>query len=388
MPQIVLVGDWGIKSLGDDAMLQVLVKGILNRIEDAQIVPFSWLAMEPRRDDTVEISAARVKQFVESNTQLLARAGGESGGTRRVVKHGLWDVFEQADLVVLGGGNLLTDLNPSFFTSPMQRYTYLVGVTQALGVPLFACGVSIGPFWTSWAPKLARRILGSCEAITVRDAPSLEVVRGLGLDAELLPDLALALEPARRQGAKKVERELFIAVSPRITTDGSLGWMEPVAEALYEINRQIGLIPLLIPHCRFARYTHDDDTHVCLMLREMLGGEIPIVDASIADDPPAALAVYGRCAGALAMRMHGAVFAAMTGVPFVALDYWPKMHGFCEQVGVEALPMDATATEIVAAFGEVWEQRVSESVRLRERVAAMREQIPQYFDIIAELAGG
>ena len=156
MPQIAVVGTWGIHSLGDDAILHVLARGLLNNTEDETLIPFSWMATAPRAGDTVEGQLQRVDEYLQSCADIMGRSTPSAKQTLAVKHKGAWDIFESADMVVLGGGNLLTDVNKCIFDSPMQRYAFLFAVTRALKIPVVALGQSIGPIETEWGEAIAR----------------------------------------------------------------------------------------------------------------------------------------------------------------------------------------------------------------------------------------
>ena len=69
-------------------------------------------------------------------------------------------------------------------------------------------------------------------------------------------------------------------------------------------------------------------------------------------------------------------------MPHVALDYWPKVRGFCDWTGSPCLDLDDDG--VVDVFVDLWHRRDEERERLQARVAEMRAMIPRYWDVIEE----
>jgi len=243
--------------------------------------------------------------------------------------------------------------------------------------------VSLGPLTHDWSHKLVAGALAECTAVIVRDRASQDLARELGCEAVLLPDLAMGLEPV---GDVKLENDYF-AVAPKWLNLGSGydAWAERLIDIVGRIGEATGLTPLLIPHCQFPRQPVDNDMTLCQEVLTRLGGDTSIVKGPGSLVPEIVLGLYRQCQAALTVRLHGAVFAAAAGVPHVALNYWPKVAGFCDWTGSPCLDLDDDG--IVDAFLDVWQRRDEERGRLQARVAEMRAMIPRYWDVIEEAIG-
>lgn len=389
MKNIVVCGEYGIRSLGDEAMLHVMANNLTRRLGDISLTPLGRLIAIPMAEEDVETLCNRIAEEMHASWINLMANAREPEKLHDALPVGkVWDVMgddrewaalERADLLLLGGGNLFLDVNPNFLFGSMTYFTFMVAAAKTLNVPVMMIGVSVGPLLTTWAHKLTAWVLDNCAAVTVRDQMSLKLVRKLGGEAELLPDLALGIS-ARESNIKEGQ---YLAVAPKWTGDDSEIWGPKLARTLDRICDATGLEPLMIPHCTFERSVWDDDTNMCKWLKDKVKTG-HLVEGPGTRVPEAVLGVYAKCEAAITMRLHGAIFSAMAGTPFVALNYWPKVRGFCEYwAGSPCLEMDSD--RLLETFLALWELRDKERERLRQRVDEIRPLLERHWDIVEEI---
>lgn len=76
------------------------------------------------------------------------------------------------------------------------------------------------------------------------------------------------------------------------------------------------------------------------------------------------------------MRLHFLIFAAIAGVPFLALPYAGKVFDFVDAVGVPA-PVDAESSSaglLLAALDRLWDTRDQHRDRLRNSVPGLQDR--------------
>lgn len=385
MKQIVVLGEYAIQSLGDEAMLHGLCQGVAERLGgNVGFTPIGRLVLVPFDGEEFQEQQDRMRASIAASDALLYEALNGCGEVLSFLTHGHgspMQMIEQADLIILGGGALFLDINPSFVYGPMQFFASMIGIAEALGIPVYAAGMSVGPLEHKWGRKMAAAALGKCAAVTVRDKASQELARGLGVEAELVPDLACLMKPVSVIDSKGE----WVMVSPRYVTNS--GYLPRLAGALDRIVDETGAHILMIPHCRFKRTDSDNDEMVCrYLINEMEHKDkVNVLQGPGAQTPTLALNVYGHAEASLTVRLHGAVFSALAGTPFLALDYWPKVKGFCEWVDAMALPLDGDGW--VDAFLNMWEWREWERKRLEARAAELRALAVRHVDIVERLLG-
>jgi polysaccharide pyruvyl transferase WcaK-like protein len=86
------------------------------------------------------------------------------------------------------------------------------------------------------------------------------------------------------------------------------------------------------------------------------------------------------------MRLHFLIFAALRGVPFVALPYAGKVSGFLEDLQVPAPPMKlVNAGRLIAYIDQSWDQSRSMKAKLERNVAPLQKRAQETHRILVEL---
>ena len=343
--KVVMVGAHGIENAGDDAPLLVMARG-LRRLHPEVEFDFEVIARHP--DPLIE-EAADVR--FTSNLEYSSReeaAGrwfrGFNHGDDRSDLRRIEATIRDAHLVVAGAGNVLVDLSCELFRGPIPllgTYSFLADVHRT---PLFLYGISAGPLSTDHGRDLSSWIARRAAAVTVRDRSSAVLLDRLApeVHAEVLPDPVLALAPCddrafeaalAAEGIPRHSRGKRLAVALRDLSfmghDRTL-----VVETLERLSDRFEL--LFIPQ---STYRDADDRVEAEAVIRALGGAV--THAVRGRHRPEVLQRFYETADAtLAIRLHGAVFSAMRGVPVVALSYLPKVASFVETVGLEDLAFD------------------------------------------------
>jgi polysaccharide pyruvyl transferase CsaB len=317
----VLVAGWiGSTNLGDE----LVFAGVRRLLGDAQICAMSTApAATTAEHGVVAIDHRRV--------DLVARAARE------------------ADLVVVGGGGLIQDE-----TSPFNLPYHLSRAwLSALGrTPWIGLALGVGPLSTALGRRLALT-LSRAAAVTVRDEPSLELLRSLDVPAVVAADAAFHLDvPGSGEPPPQVEVQAdrdVIVVSLRPWSGGGgllpVGWRrdagEPdwfvptVAAALERASQQSGL-PV-----RFVALQTDRD-HA---LHQRVAAAMQVPSQLVV---PTRRSVLGELAASrlvVAMRYHAGIGATLAGRPSVLVGYSPKVDALAATLGDGAahLPFDREA---------------------------------------------
>jgi polysaccharide pyruvyl transferase WcaK-like protein len=164
------------------------------------------------------------------------------------------------------------------------------------------------------------------------------------------------------------------AICPRaLSTKHRILYHEPLSEPVISgIRRDIawaadwlsesGYEVVFIPMHRVP--PDDDIREIRAIMGLMRRGEPKFVGADML--PGEVMAVLGHMRLVLGMRLHSLILAVAQGVPFVGVDYDPKIKGFMELAGVEGLlcrPTDGSG-----AFIEVVERALNGGEALRARL--------------------
>jgi len=380
---VVLIGAHGTENAGDDAPLLVITEG-LRRMHPA--VDFAFTVFSRHDDPLPEVPAdVTFLPGVEVDTGddppgawFRGSPRGDDGTDFDRVDATIRD----ADLVIAGAGNALIDVPAEPFRGPLgllATYTFLADLHRT---PLLLYGVSAGPLSTRRGRDLAAWIVRRASAVTVRDRSSAVLLDRLApeVHAEVLPDPVLAIPPAddatfeAALAAEGIPRE---GQGPRLALAlrdlSALGHDRTlVVETLERLSDRFEF--LFVPQ---SVYREADDRAEAMTIADSLGGAVcHVVQGRY---PPGVLQrFFGTANVTLAVRLHGAVLSAMSGVPVVALSYLPKVASFVETVGLEELAYDIELADPKTLAEAVAQASDRDGDPLRRRCAYLARSVSGY----------
>lgn len=264
--------------------------------------------------------------------------------------------YRAAEVVVAAGGGYLGGQKAG--ANLIKAMNVRAGIDA--GRPTIVAPVTVNPS-SRWVERVLRWGLRGATTFS-RDDPSLERLRALGIDTELVPDIAIrAPTLLRARAAASSERRVpsgIIGWAPRGYRADHAAWGHPEAtqrailEAIRQVLRSSDHRLHLIAHVQAS--STDDDLRA---VEAILTGFTPAQRERIrVIEPPSTLAEavdrYRTLDVLVTSRMHAAIFAMAVGTPALAVAYEPKVHGVMTDLGLadRVLPVDGTLQpESVAA---------------------------------------
>jgi polysaccharide pyruvyl transferase WcaK-like protein len=277
------------------------------------------------------------------------------------------------DAVIVGGGNLLkaspTDLPAYADVADMAYPSVWIGAAAFAGreqIPLIfnAPGVQQPDLATSTARDVATEALSAAAYLTVRDEPSANVLRQLGLDPEIVPDTALLVGSLWSDVELRAEKEA-IAPGPTLTVHIKRRTLvEPpdeVACAIDDLAETLNARPVLVAIGR-CHGDHIAQREIAARMRSQ-----PVVLAQPASVRQVA-ALIGESVAYVGASLHGLITAVAFGRPatqVVQPGGLPKFKGFLDHIG--GVGRVATSWAEAAALPLVCDYDSSDAVERVER---------------------
>lgn len=365
--RVGISGSYGGLNLGDEAILQSIIAQ-LRRSLPVEITVFTRDADDTRRrhPDVARVVPART----------LARDA-------------VRPEIERLDLLMLGGGGILFD---------EEAKVYLREVELALEkrVPVMTYAISAGPLKTPEAQKLVRESLSRVDVVTVREPGALKVLEEAGVKRDIVvtADPALLLEPEplapgalEREGLDPARRLIGMSVrepgaaAPDIDETLYHALLANAADYMVErFDADVVLIPME-PKMLDVRHCH---AVIAQMLRaqraSVLKGEYTSGQM---------LSLVGRLAFAVGMRLHFLIFAALQGVPFVALPYSSKVEGFLADMKMVVPPLhQVNAGRLLAYIDQYWDRRAALQKSIKKLVPGLQKRARETNEIAVRLLTG
>lgn len=247
------------------------------------------------------------------------------------------------------------------------------------GVRLHAAGMSVGPFRSSEDERAIGHYLRRFRSVAVRDAPSAERARALGLSvvegfdlAVLLPELAWAQDgtarPAQQADGQQV---LGVSVCP-VESEGldqaRLGQerVQRLAAALRRCSGRTGGVSVRV--LEFNGHPRRGDAGLSRALADAVATDLPVEVVPYEGDVRKTVAALRGCHGLLGMRLHSAILAFAYDVPFALVDYHPKCREFGLTVGLDPARLVSSALDDPEALGFALDSLLAADRDLRVRM--------------------
>lgn len=301
----MISGYYGFSNTGDEAILLSMLNSIAKLLPETQYVVLSG---HPA-DTAVKFDVQSVHRF------------------------NLWGIVRElcrCRLFVSGGGSLLQNVTSS---RSLIYYLFLMLLAHWLGKPVMLYAQGVGPIDSSFLRKLTGWVLRKADFITVRDRESAEFLQSLGVQRsriKLTADVVFLLDKMplddgrvllNRYGVGTATAGLVGVAVRSWEGDRHFGALVDALDQIADQGKQLLLIPFQYP----------GDMACARKLQRALRHPSKILEQAC--DTGEMLSVIGNLDCLIGMRLHSLIFAAVMGVPFVALEYDPKVRGFVESVG-------------------------------------------------------
>ncbi len=350
--KVGISGSYGGLNLGDEAILQSMIK-------------------ELRRSLPVEITVfSRDVEDTRSRYQLERVIPVRSLTRSEVIPE-----IERLDLFILGGGGIL-------FDTAIKEYLREVNLAHEKGVPVMVYAVSAGPLQDPNMQKQVKESLNRAAVITVRERNAKKILEEAGIGCEIIvtADPAFLLEPEpipeaiiQREQLETGQRLFGMSVrepggaAPDLS---EIAYHELLANAAdYMIDRYDANIVFVPMEQRVLDVQHSHAV-VSKMLRPqrawVLRGEYT---------PGQVLAMMKQLDFAVGMRLHFLIFAALQGVPFVALPYATKVGGILEDLQIAMPPLRlVNAGRLISHIDRAWDSRETIISRIKTVLPEIQER--------------
>jgi polysaccharide pyruvyl transferase CsaB len=364
--RVGISGSYGGMNLGDEAILQGIVAQLRKSLS-VEITVFSRNA-----EDTE--SRHRVEHVVP---------------VRQLSRDEVAPEIRRLDLLILGGGGIL-------FDSEAKTFLREAMLAHELGVPVMVYAVSAGPLEDPAVQRLVCDCLDRAALVTVREREARRVLEEAGLkrEVEVTADPALLLQPEpvtrtvlQREGLDGERRRVGISVrepggaAPAVSEDTYHALLANAADFIVDrFDSDVVLVPL-------EREVQDMQHSHAVVARMLRAERATVLRGQYT--PGQLLTLVGRFDFAVGMRLHFLIFAALQGVPFVALPYASKVRGFLADLELETPPLEqVNAGRLIAYIDQAWDRRRSLVQRAQRKLPALRARASHTHELLLKLLDG
>ena len=270
---MLLAGYYGFGNLGDEAILEMILKQILE-ITD--------------RENITVLSGNKIVTRKKYNVNTIDRYNVLS----------ILIALKHSDVLIFGGGSLLQDVTSK---RSIYYYLFLIRLAKFMKNKIVMLSQGIGPIINEKSIKAVQSTLSLVDYITVRDNYSKEFLESIGVDAK---KIFLSTDPVinirndsilenEKQGAKK------ICFSLRNWKDYDVSHkISSVAKRLIENGME----------CHFIPFYYKEDLQLIDQVEEILGNKAVYYKEKLSTSN--AFDVIKTMDVMVGVRLHSLIFAA------------------------------------------------------------------------------
>jgi len=324
--KIMISGYYGFNNTGDEAVLTSMVRAFKEKIPQIKIVVLSQNPLQTSQ-------AYQVKAI--NRLHLIS----------------ILNCLRDTNLFISGGGGLLQDTTGKGWS--ILYYLGLILGAKIVKVPVMIYAQGVGPANKRINKKLIKWILNKVDLITLRDNPSKELLENLGV---VNPSIYVNSDPSfllRRKDTTDIMykyphlRELIysnnstvIGISVREYNENRKdlrGIFAKVADDLIE-NYKAKII--------FFPFKFDEDVNISEEIFSLMKNKNQANVLKSRLEPEELLSLLSRLSLMVGVRLHSIIFSTIAGIPFIALNYDPKVKNFVESLGLSELLLELNDTSL------------------------------------------
>lgn len=358
-----IAGSYGGLNIGDEAILTVAISALRTALPGVEVVAFSRNVAHTREHHDVDrVVPAREAMRVQVKSEV-----------------------QRLDLLLLGGGGILYDREA-------ESYLRLARVAQQMGVPTATYAIGAGPLERSSERQGVVEVLNRMRFVTVRDLDAKLLLEQIGVERPIAvtADPALLLK-ARPFPGRWLEREgigkkhQLVGMSVR-EPGGAAGELEPEVYHALLAHAADFIVDRFDADVLFVSMERQDIREAHRVIGQMavperaavLRGQYP---------PGELLGLMQHVDLAVGMRLHFLIFAAVAGVPLLALPYAGKVSALIKTLdmpGIDGVHRTQTGP-LLASIDRMWDLREQVHAQLDERLPVLQRRAAQTAPLIAEL---
>lgn len=302
MRKILLAGYYGYGNIGDEAILEMILKQLC-QVESISKENITVLSGNPKRTS----KKYNINAINRYNVFYLIKA---------ILKN---------SILVIGGGSLLQDVTSK---KSIYYYLFVIKLAQIARKKVIMLSQGIGPINNKISFKVTASILKKTDVITVRDNNSKKIIEDMGVDKS---KIYFSADPVITYGSEinyENKNKDMVKVCFSLRKHKNNNNIDEICKVIDKLNEN-NIMCYLIP------FHYYEDMEVLTKIENRLGNKCKYIKKKLS-----ALEVYKIISEMnllVGIRLHSLVFAASAGVPIIAISYDPKIDFFMENLDMNIL---------------------------------------------------
>ena len=318
--KIMISGYYGFNNTGDEAILKSMVRVFKKKLPGVKIVVLSQNPLQ-------------TSQFYQVKA------------INRLHLINILNCLRDANLFISGGGGLLQDSTGRGWS--ILYYLGLILGAMLFRVPVMIYAQGVGPINNRLNKLLIKWILNKIDIITVRDNPSKELLKSMGV---LKPSIWVSSDACFLLKKKSINHIIkdfpdileltksnnhpLVGISIREYKGNRTDLKRIVARLADDIieNYKVKII--------FLPFKFDEDLCLSEEILFLMKNKSQAYILRTRIGPEELLSVISQFSLMIGMRLHSILFSSMVNIPFIALNYDPKVKYFVEDLDLAELLLE------------------------------------------------
>lgn len=392
MTKILITGYIGLYNVGDEAILSGVVNSLNKYIDNAN---FSVVTNNPNETKELHNVTPVFQSFKRGIGPFI-----KNQITKREMLQ-VYHAIDNCDVFILGGGELLQDLNP--YNLPILLSLMYLAHKKKKKTVIY--GMGAGPIESKFGKKLCKNILKNVDLITVRDKKSKIALENCGLSNVIqTADPAFAIDLPDKSTINNILNEMNFINRENIISATLHNLL--YNDDLYRKSKgaHIDLTDRRKKMANLYEYVLESDKRLMFLstVKKDRDNYVKInkffhnKDISIIPDYYSdvryVLSLLSISDMLIGMRLHSLIFATMLGIPFIPISYCEKVKNFLEMINLGNLYVDIEEIDeldfderIYSNFFEVWHNKPKYSNLLIENSNKLKDKAFENAKLVADI---
>lgn len=313
---------------------------------------------------------------------------------------GVWrepiQTLETSNIQVCVGGGYLRSKQDFTSTIILLLLAHQIWLARMLKKPVYLYAQSFGPYPTRLQRLIARNAIQSASFVLVREAKSERLLDELTIDKSKIvkvPDSAFLFSAKPNNAIRRMVRpdgskDIVVGITVRNWLDEKqqLDYESAVAMLIRHITSKPNHTVVVIPQVTSSAQ-HDDDREAGARIARLIGDNRHAIFLEQRFSPSEILSIYASLDYLVGTRFHSVIFALLSRVPAVAIEYEHKTSGIMQDLGLErwVIPIEsASAQSLIKLYDNI-------ELRRNAYIQRLEQVLPEYIakarsaaDLIAE----
>lgn len=363
MKKILLAGYYGFGNLGDEAILEMSIKQILQITNKENITVLTSNVDETQRK-------YNIKAIDRNNIFSIINN------------------LRKSYMLVFGGGSLLQDVTSK---RSIYYYLWLIKLAKIMNNKVIMLSQGIGPIINERNKKMTSKILNTVDCITVRDKESGIFLEDIGVNKKLIFLSADPVINLNKDNQSYEEKKIYDKVVndyyktgldenlKKINENDKSNSVKKVCFSLRNwknsnVSSKISDVVLMLIEkgieCHFIPFYYKEDMELILDIEKKIGNKAYYYKDKLSTDK--AYDIIKNMDVLVGVRLHSLIFAASSNVPFVAVSYDHKVDHFSKSVNMEVV-CKIEEIDSILLFESI--MRILENEKMKKEILANKVKV-------------